>query len=95
MTKFGETDGFKAENFVREIEKYAGKNVLDFVVINVRKPSPKVLLEYKKESSEFVDCSTLVYCRAKPKYILEDVMHEGDLIRHDPKKLAKTLLSLV
>ena len=31
MTKFGETHGFKAQDFVDAIEKYMGRGVLDYV----------------------------------------------------------------
>ena len=96
MTKSGETSGFSAENFVRELEVYLGKNILDFVLCNTKKPAPSVLREYKKEFSEFVaPPATLVHSLKKPKYILEDIMCGGALVRHDPKKLAKALLSLV
>ena len=96
MTKFGETDGFSAENFVREIEKYIGKNVLNFILCNVRKPDLSVLTEYSRENSEFVNFPKfLVYSVKTPKYIFEDVLEEGPLVRHDTAKLAKTLLSLV
>ena len=96
MTKFGETESFSAEDFVKEVERYLGKNILDFVLCNIKKPAPSILREYKKEISEFVaPPSTLVYSLKKPKYILEDIMCDGALVRHNPKKLAKTLLSLV
>ena len=38
MTKKGETDGFTGEDFVREIEKYLGTGVLDYVIFNSKKP---------------------------------------------------------
>lgn len=95
MTKFGETDGFFVENFVNEIEKYVGKNVLDLVLRNIIRPSPNILKRYKKEGSEFVDFSGLVFPRSKFEYVLEDVIQQGSLVRHDPKKLAKVLLSFI
>lgn len=95
MTKFGETDGFSSIRFFREVEKYVGKHVLDFVLINVRMPLSKILKEYKKEGSELVDFSMLVYLSTHPQFILEDIISEGELVRHDPVKLAKVLLSLV
>lgn len=95
MTKFGETDGFKAMKFFREAEKYIGKHILDFMLINIVRPLPRILKEYKKEGSEFVDFSTLVYMSTRPQFILEDIISEGELVRHDSVKLAKILFSLV
>ena len=95
MTKFGETDGFSAEDFVREIEKYLGKNILDFVLCNTKKPSAKVLADYRKEKSEFVIPPYLeALSSKKPKYILTDILCGGSLVRHDSGKLAKNLLSI-
>ncbi len=95
MTKFGETDNFSANKFVKEIENYIGKNVLDYVVFNTKKPTSKILLEYKKEGSEFVDFSQMVYSKIKPKYILSDILNTRKFVRHDPKKLAQVVFSLV
>lgn len=96
MTKFGETDNFAADNFINKIEKYIGREVLDFVVVNTKRPAKKILAEYKKEGSEFVEFPIiLVYSAKKPKLVLEDVIYVGDLVRHDSEKLAKTLLSLL
>jgi|SRR3989344_651945 len=91
MTKFGETDGFKAEDFTQEIEKYLGKNVLNYAVFNSRKPALNILAKYRREKSEFI-------APPKPnaKYILADLLDEGPFIRHNPRqKLAKVLISLL
>lgn len=55
MTKFGETHGFRAEDFLREIEKYLGRGVLDLAIFNNKRPHPKVLARYKKERAEFIE----------------------------------------
>lgn len=91
MTKFGETHGFKAEDFVGEMEKYLGKNVLDYAVFNSRKPSSSILAKYRREKSEFIEPP-----KPTQKYILADLLDEGPLIRHNPRqKLAKALISLL
>src|SRR3989344_1601469 len=99
MTKFGETHGFRAEDFVEEIEKYLGKNVLDFAVFNNKKPANAILAKYKKEKAEFIEppnVRNLVLDKVKPKYILADLLDEGPFIRHNPRqKLAKVLVSLL
>jgi uncharacterized cofD-like protein len=96
MTKFGETHGFKAQNFVDAIEKYIGRNVLDYAVFNGKKPPPRVLKHYLEENSRFVDVSGLDLKREKPKYILADLLDSGEFIRHNPrKKLAKVLMRLL
>ena len=55
MTKYGETNGFKAEDFAQKIEKYLGRGVLDFAIFNNKKPHPKILARYRKEGAEFIE----------------------------------------
>jgi len=99
MTKFGETHGFHAENFVEEIEKYLGKNVLDYAVFNNKKPANAILTKYKKEKAEFIELPFVKSSTSDkfgPKYILADLLDEGPFIRHNPRqKLAKVLVSLL
>src|SRR3989344_3983060 len=89
MTKFGETQGFCAEDFTQEIEKYLGKNILDCAVFNNRKPGPKILARYKKEKAEFVSPQVI------ENGILANLLAPGPFIRHDHQKLAKALISLL
>lgn len=96
MTKFGETHGFQAEDFIKEIEKYLGKNILNCAVFNNKKPLPSVLARYKKERAEFVDPKGLPASKGKLKFILADLLDRGKFIRHNSrKKLAKVLISLI
>jgi len=54
MTKFGETTGFKAIDFLNVLESYLGKNTIDYFVVNIEKPKKQDLLRYAKEKKEFV-----------------------------------------
>lgn len=95
MTKFGETHGFKGEDFVKEIEKYLGKNVLDYVIFNNKRPSKTVLERYKKEKAEFV-VPPKIQGWGKTKFICADLLDSGKFVRHDPRrKLANVLISLI
>ena len=91
MTKRGETTSFRASDFVNETEKYLGKGVLDYVVINTVKPKEALLKEYQKEKSEFVvpDLRNDGY-----SVVRADLLDETHLVRHDPRKLAKTIMKI-
>lgn len=53
VTKFGQTDRFSIFDFVREIEKYLGRGVLDQVVYNTSLPRDEVVSRYiKRERSK-------------------------------------------
>jgi len=74
MTKFGETHGFKAQDFVDAIERYLGRRVLDYAVFNNKKPPAAVSRRYLEENSHFVDVSDLDSGHKKPRYILADLL---------------------
>ncbi len=92
MTKWGETNGFRARDFVGILEKYIGKEVLNFAVINTKKPSVDRLQHYEKESAEFVEVDGL---SSRPVPIFGDFLRHRGFVRHDPEKLAKVLISLL
>jgi uncharacterized cofD-like protein len=95
MTKRGETDGFSGEDFLRAMEKRLGKNVLDFVVFNNKRPSERLLKRYRREGAEFVAPPSGKKHTGKPKYIFADLLEAADYVRHDPhQKLGKVLMSL-
>lgn len=94
MTKFGETTGFKASDFMKAIEQYLGKNILDYIVMNSTKPSPSRLRPYVAERSEFVEADLENFGR-RPLPIATDLLRQGSLIRRDPEKVAQVVKMLV
>jgi len=94
MTKFGETHNFKAIDFVCQIEKYLGKNILDHVLVNNRKFPPKLLKTYAKEKSYPVLYDKNDFINSKYKIYLGDLAQAGNLIRHSAEKLAKVIMYL-
>ncbi len=93
MTKFGETHGFGPQDFIKAIEKYLGRGVLDIVIFNSRRPKPRLLKKYSKERAEFVDVKNLKLSKG-PKILKIDVLDGDKFIRHNADKLAKVILSL-
>ncbi len=92
MTKLGETVGFSAREFIGEVERYAGKGVLDYVIANTKRPSAQRLREYEAESAEFVAAENLP---ARPLPILGDLVRRRGFVRHDPDRLAAVIVSLL
>lgn len=97
MTKFGETHGFGANDFVEAVEKYLGEKILDLVIFNSKKPPAAVLRRYKKEKAEFIEPpAPKSRSRGKPEFILRDLLDKGKFVRHERRgKLAKVILSLL
>jgi uncharacterized cofD-like protein len=92
MTKFGETNHFHGEDFLRVITETIGEGVLDYVLVNTQKPNPSRLKKYAEEHAGFVEWEVLP---KKPVPIFGNFLRDKGFLRHDPKKLAKTILSLL
>lgn len=48
MTQSGNTDNFGVEDFVAILERYLGKNIIDYVIFNTGKLPPSLIKEVKK-----------------------------------------------
>jgi uncharacterized cofD-like protein len=95
MTKQGETDGFSGKDFLDTIEKYLGKNVLDFAIFNNKRPTERLLRKYRREGAEFVEPPAPQRSSRGTEYILGDFIDTTDFVRHGPlRKLGKVLVSL-
>lgn len=105
MTKFGETTNFKASDHLKVLEKYLGREV-DYCLINRRTKFPKgVVVRYIEEKAYPVvdDLSDNSRVRVIRRSLMANKVFSKEksdvvkrsLIRHDPKKLAKVIMSIV
>lgn len=97
MTKHGETDDFAASAFIREINRYLGSaEALDCAVLNYHESLPRDLYEkYKRERSEPVAIDLAQCYEAVPQLAIRPLTATGMLVRHDPDRLAETLMEIV
>jgi len=104
MTRYSQTHRFTAQNHVKVIENYLGKN-LDHVLVNTGRISPKVLKLYEKEKGYPVknDLSKRSHFQVVKKNFLTDHVFskpKGDnlkrsYLRHDSQILARTIFDLL
>lgn len=100
MTKLGETVGYSVSDFYNEIEKYLGKNILNYVIYNQRVPKKERISEYQKDSPfvfDYVKFDRKKLSKTKTlKIIGADLLSSsvGPII-HDVDILAKIILSLL
>lgn len=92
MTKYGETNGFVAGDFIGEMEKYLGRDVLDYALINNRRPSYHRMKKYILERASFVEIDKLP---GRPSPVFGDFLRSQGFVRHDPDKLARVIVSLI
>lgn len=91
MTKHGETDGYRASDFVNTIHQYLGTRV-DRVIINDGPFHPDVLKMYAEEASEPVAIDRSRLARLVPHIVIEPLNLEDDsLARHDPERLVRAI----
>jgi uncharacterized cofD-like protein len=94
MTKDGESNGFSVSDFTSEVENCL-KCKLDYVIFNTNFPDKKRIEEYRKTYPQFLEMVKFDNSIIKgKKYVGADLLPKEGEIVHDPKKLAKILLSL-
>jgi len=104
MTRIGQTYGFSAKDHISVLEKYLGKNCLDFILINSKQLPTNILRKYQKEQAfpviDDLDGTGLKVIRKDflgkqiTSRIAGDVLWRS-LIRHDSQKLAKVIINLL
>ncbi len=105
MTKYGHTSGYGAQKHLEEIEKYLGKNVLDYILINTKLPK-KITHSWYEEFEEYPvedDLKTSKKYSIVRKDLLKDVIIEQNpvdkrrrsIIRHDSSKLAREIFNII
>ena len=95
MTKRGETDGYRASTFVRQITRYLGSTALDWVLVNTGIPARAIQQVYQEEGAYVVECdleevSKYVNGTAATSLAVDEVP-----LRHDPDKTAAAILQVL
>ncbi len=97
VTKLSETNGFKAIDFLKILEKYICKNCFNYIVLNDYKKIPKRLMDiYRKErkqSVKFVLSDFKKYKRLN--IVVEDLTRKNTLLRHDVARLGKVISNII
>ncbi|MFH1565235.1 MAG: gluconeogenesis factor YvcK family protein [bacterium] len=109
--KKGQTEGFGVDDYVERINNYLGKDRVDYVVFNTKKPSSELIKRYERvegKNSKVLDTQRGVqHLRAKviKADLLDDSLIKKDkfdaiartrsFIRHDSKKLGKVLAQII
>ena len=106
MTKHGQTTDFKASDFVKTLEKYLGGKI-NYVLANNKLPGAEVLKKYAKEKAKPVEADVKELAKLKVESFVQDFVSPeevkakaGDtlkrsMLRHDYKKAAKLIWSLI
>lgn len=92
MTQPGETSDFTLSEHLRAIESHVGKNAIDYVVANRKTVSRKVARQYRAKGAVPVKLDAEKLAKMKVKLILDNLLEEHGVIRHNSPRLAKLLV---
>jgi uncharacterized cofD-like protein len=104
MTKFGQTNNFKASDYLVELEKYVGEKVSHVLIDNTNTYPPGVLKRYQEEKAKPVidNLNSSNKVKVIRTRFISNTIHSKaksdklrrSLIRHDSYKLAKAIVNL-
>lgn len=100
MTKKGETDSYRASDFLKSLIFYLGNGEkIDYIVTNENSITPEIEQLYAKEGQTIVKVDEAECKKHAPnakivKAGLAKYSPKEHLFRHDPEKLAEALLNL-
>lgn len=109
--KKGQTEGFKADDYINAVEKYIGGGRIDYVIINNKKPPQKIIEKYEKQEGKNILIEFDFARKEKRSYkiIQSDLSSRKEascsksdslcrfrsFIRHDSDRLAKAIMSIL
>ncbi len=94
MSKWGETNGMKASDVLKELQKYSGIDMFDTVICNTKKADAELLADYAKEQKFPIEIDEAELAHFAEDIITGDFASESDLARHDSDKVAKVIAEL-
>ena len=107
--KKGQTEGFDLDRYAAEIEKFIGRDRINFIIFNKKIPNEKLLDKYEKKEGKgslVLDRGTFKGKAKIKKFNLIEtgkvVKIKGDklgsfrsFLRHDPDKLARAIFNII
>lgn len=95
MTQPGETDGYTAADHVKAILDHTGPGVIDYVVVNCQDVAEGLRASYASRGAYPVVPDTEAIEAMGVKVVEANIISETNLVRHDPVKLSRTIISMI
>jgi uncharacterized cofD-like protein len=91
MTQPGETSGYAVADHLRAIQQHTPRRVIDWVIANRQPISAAVARRYRRHGAEQVAIDLAALQNLGYRVILDNLLEEHGVIRHDPSRLARLL----
>lgn len=95
MTQPGETDGYGAYEHVKALVDHMGCQFLDYVIVNSQAVTQEQLRQYHAEGSTPITPDIDKIRSLGITVVPARLISKKDLVRHDPRKLARVLIALI
>lgn len=95
MTQPGETDGYTAADHVQAILDHVGPGAIDYVVVNSQDVAENLRAVYADQGAYPVVADIEAIEAKGIKVEAANIISETNLVRHDPVKLSRTIISMV
>lgn len=95
MTQPGETERYSASQHLKIILDYVGVNVVDYAIVNVEEIPRRLIKKYREEGSTPVQPDLKEVQKLGVKVAQAKMVYQSDVVRHDPHKLSKAVISLI
>lgn len=92
MTQPGETSGYALADHLRAIQSHTPRRVIDWVVANRQVVSPEVARRYRAQGAQPVAIDIPNLQKLGYRVVLDNLLEEHGVIRHNPSRLARLLL---
>ena len=92
MTQPGETAAYSLADHLRAIRRHTPHNLVEWVVANRRTISPEVAKRYRRQGAEQVVVDLPELQKLGYRVVLDNLIEEHGVIRHNPRRLARLLL---
>ena len=102
MNKLGQTTQFKVSDYLRELKRFIGKDVFDYVLVNSSKVPEDLIKLYEQEGdsvqNDLKSDSRVIAADLLSSEIVQSQKTDAlkrSLLRHDSQKLANELMKIV
>ncbi|MEW5766502.1 MAG: gluconeogenesis factor YvcK family protein [bacterium] len=105
MTQVCQTHNYKASDHIKVINQYLGEGILDYIIVNGKRPPEAVIRNYEDEFAFLVEIDNDRLNQYGIKIIKADLIEEmpearrlwkkRDSLRHDSQKVGKVLLEIL
>ncbi len=95
MTQPGETDGMTAADHIEVLYNHMGKALFTHTLLNMNGIKQNVLERYYAENAAVVLNDFAALKHLGLKFVVRDMLHQGDQVRHDSEKLARAVMEII